>query len=112
MVLIIQWTYGVVFWFVVILEERRICDANAPDHQGRFGGKFESRSQRIWKKAKNERAKFNISITIHGRTVIIGFSESENSDLSFEPCFINIRLLEVQIRRDIRRWACTCQNEI
>jgi len=42
----------------------------------------------------------------------ISFSERENSALSFEAYFINIRAVEVQKRRDISRRACTRQNEI
>jgi len=47
--LVTRWTYGVVLWVIMILKESRICDANDPDYQGSFGGKFESQSQHIRK---------------------------------------------------------------
>jgi len=82
------------------------------DHRERFGGKFESQSQRISKSATNGRAKFNISITIRGRIDGIGFSERENSALSFESYFGNIRPVEMQKRCGICFRKKTKSNKI
>jgi len=76
-----------------------------------LAGNLNLKGNAFQKSANDGRAKFNISIGIYGRIVKIGFSERENSALSFKVYFINIRLLEVQKRRDIRRLACTRQNE-
>jgi len=116
-VLVTRWTYGDVLWVIGIIEERRICGANYPDHQARFGGKFESQRQRIWKLAFFYKLPFwNLCLLLQSNKSWIDgnilFLHVLASSCEFLRRFCWISSWRVQAWQRISRRSCTSNERI